>query len=60
MPDPVSPPRTSTHMPFQHKTFNYFADRDDTPVPLLCRSGPYQTRGRAMAWLPGTGKGARS
>lgn len=34
----------STHMPFQHKTFNYFADRDDAAAPLLCRAGPYQTR----------------
>jgi kynurenine formamidase len=34
----------STHMPFQHKTFNFFADRDDYPTPLARRSGPYQTR----------------
>ncbi|HEY6934725.1 MAG TPA: cyclase family protein [Marmoricola sp.] len=34
----------STHMPFQHKTFNYFTDRDDQSAPLLSRSGPYQTR----------------
>lgn len=34
----------STHMPFQHKTFNYFAGRDDAAAPLLCRVGPYQTR----------------
>lgn len=34
----------STHMPYQHKTFNYFADRDDDAAPLLCRAGPYQTR----------------
>jgi kynurenine formamidase len=34
----------STHMPFQHKTFNYFAGRDDQAAPLLCRAGPYQTR----------------
>jgi isatin hydrolase len=34
----------STHMPFQHKTFNYFADQDDSASPLLCRAGPYQTR----------------
>lgn len=34
----------STHMPFQHKTFNYFADRDDSAARLLCRAGPYQTR----------------
>jgi len=34
----------STHMPYQHKTFNYFADRPDQAAPLLCRAGPYQTR----------------
>jgi kynurenine formamidase len=34
----------STHMPYQHKTFNYFADRSDDSAPLLSRSGPYQTR----------------
>lgn len=34
----------STHMPYQHKTFNYFADRPDAVAPLLCRAGPYQTR----------------
>lgn len=34
----------STHMPFQHKTFNYFADRDDQAAPLHNRTGPYQTR----------------
>jgi kynurenine formamidase len=34
----------ATHMPFQHKTFNYFADRSDDAAPLLSRTGPYQTR----------------
>ena len=34
----------STHLPYQHKTFNYFADRPDDAAPLLSRSGPYQTR----------------
>jgi kynurenine formamidase len=37
----------ATHMPFQHKTFNFFADRTDAvqnDVPLLSRTGPYQTR----------------
>jgi len=34
----------STHMPYQHKTFNYFANRDDEVSPLLSRAGPYQTR----------------
>ncbi len=44
----------SSHMPFQHKTFNYFDDREDTPVPLLCRSGPYQTRWMLMDEHTGT------
>ena len=34
----------STHMPYQHKTFNYFADVDHHATPLRSRSGPYQTR----------------
>ncbi len=34
----------STHMPYQHKTFNYFVDRPDDAAPLLSRTGPYQTR----------------
>ncbi len=34
----------STHMPFQHKTSNYFTDRPDDAAPLLSRSGPYRTR----------------
>lgn len=34
----------STHMPYQHKTFNYFTDRPDDAAPLLSRTGPYQTR----------------
>ncbi|MCE3550706.1 cyclase family protein [Pseudonocardia sp. RS11V-5] len=34
----------STHMPYQHKTFNWFADRADPAAPLLSRTGPYQTR----------------
>jgi kynurenine formamidase len=34
----------STHMPYQHKTFNYFAGRPDDAAPLLSRTGPYQTR----------------
>jgi len=44
----------STHMPFQHKTFNYFADRDDDAAPLLCRAGPYQTRWLLMDEHTGT------
>jgi kynurenine formamidase len=34
----------STHMPYQHKTFNYFADGGTDAAPLLSRAGPYQTR----------------
>jgi kynurenine formamidase len=34
----------STHLPFQHKTFNYFADGGTEAAPLLSRTGPYQTR----------------
>lgn len=44
----------STHMPFQHKTFNYFADREDAAYPLLNRSGPYQTRWMLMDEHTGT------
>ena len=33
-----------THMPFQHKTWNYFVDRPDEIAPLYCRFGPYQAR----------------
>jgi kynurenine formamidase len=44
----------SNHMPYQHKTFNYFADREDDASPLLCRSGPYQTRWMLMDEHTGT------
>jgi kynurenine formamidase len=44
----------STHMPYQHKTFNYFADRADDASPLLSRSGPYQTRWMLMDEHTGT------
>lgn len=44
----------SHHMPFQHKTFNYFADRSDSPLPLLSRTGPYQTRWMLMDEHTGT------
>ncbi len=33
-----------THMPFQHKTWNWFADRDTQAGPLSGRLGPYTTR----------------
>jgi kynurenine formamidase len=32
------------HLPYQQKTFNYFADQPDAPQPVLARAGPYQTR----------------
>lgn len=34
----------AAHMPFQHKTFNYFTDVDSQAAPLESRTGPYQTR----------------
>jgi kynurenine formamidase len=44
----------STHMPFQHKTFDFFADRADDAAPLLSRTGPYQTRWLLMDEHTGT------
>jgi len=38
------PAAWATHMPYQQKTFNYFADRDDQAAPLKSETGPYQTR----------------
>lgn len=38
------PAAWATHMPYQQKTFNYFADRDDQVSPLKTETGPYQTR----------------
>ncbi|GAB3927869.1 hypothetical protein GCM10011575_10980 [Microlunatus endophyticus] len=38
------PAAWATHMPYQQKTFNYFADRDDQVAPLKSETGPYQTR----------------
>jgi kynurenine formamidase len=32
------------HMPYQHKTFNYFTDSDEQQAHLMNRSGAYQTR----------------
>jgi kynurenine formamidase len=32
------------HLPYQQKTFNYFADQPEGPQQLLARAGPYQTR----------------
>lgn len=38
------PAAWAKHMPYQQKTFNYFADRDDQVSPLKSEIGPYQTR----------------
>lgn len=38
------PAAWATHMPYQQKTFNYFAARDDQVSPLKSETGPYQTR----------------
>jgi len=34
----------ASHMPFQQKTFSYFADQPGNTTPLQNRGGPYQTR----------------
>ena len=34
----------STHVPYQQKTYNYFADRGGPEAPLRNHTGPYQTR----------------
>jgi isatin hydrolase len=47
-----------THLPYQHKTFNYFADRRDDAAPLLSHSGPYQTRWLLIDEHTGTHVGA--
>ena len=41
-----SPRWWSTRLPYQHKVFNYFADRPDDAAPPRSRSGPYLTRWR--------------
>jgi kynurenine formamidase len=33
----------TAHIPFQHKTWNWFGDRDDPGSRLISRSGPYAT-----------------
>lgn len=38
------PAAWAKHMPYQQKTFNYFAARDDQVSPLKSDIGPYQTR----------------
>lgn len=42
------------HMPFQHKTFNWFADQAGPSGDLLTRAGPYQTRWYLMDEHTGT------
>ena len=43
-----------THMPFQHKIWNWFEDRVAEPVSLHSRAGPYQTRWMALDEHTGT------
>lgn len=38
------PAAWAKHMPYQHKTFNYFTDVDRQTAPLQSTTGPYQTR----------------
>lgn len=38
------PTTWSTHISYQHKTFNYFTDVDDQVSPLRVTDGPYQSR----------------
>jgi isatin hydrolase len=44
----------STHMPYQHKTYNWFADRKDGAGCVINRSGPYATRWMAIDEHTGT------
>jgi len=43
-----------THIPFQHKTWNWFVDRDTPAGPLSGRLGPYTTRWMLMDEHTGT------
>lgn len=43
-----------THLPFQHKTFNWFASRSVGPERLQSRRGPYATRWMAIDEHTGT------
>lgn len=44
----------ATHMPFQHKTYNWFANRKDGSGCVINRSGPYATRWMAIDEHTGT------
>lgn len=44
----------ATHLPFQHKTYNWFADRSDVSGCVVNRSGPYATRWMAIDEHTGT------
>jgi kynurenine formamidase len=44
----------ATHLPFQHKTYNWFADRGDGSGCVINRSGPYATRWMAIDEHTGT------
>lgn len=43
-----------THMPFQHKIWNWYEDEVAEPVSLRSRAGPYQTRWMAIDEHTGT------
>ena len=43
-----------THMPFQHKIWNWYEDEVVEPVSLRSRAGPYQTRWMAIDEHTGT------
>lgn len=43
-----------THLPFQHKTWNWFATRRDPAANVHSRSGPYATRWMAIDEHTGT------
>jgi kynurenine formamidase len=44
----------ATHLPFQHKTFNWFADQKGAAGCVISRSGPYATRWMAIDEHTGT------
>lgn len=48
------PTTWSTHISYQHKTFNYFTDVDDQVSPLMMTDGPYQSRWLLMDEHVGT------
>ncbi|MQA93628.1 MAG: cyclase family protein [Streptosporangiales bacterium] len=44
----------ATHLPFQHKTYNWFTGRKDATGCVISRSGPYATRWMAIDEHTGT------